>query len=231
MIAMLALGGAVAPVAAYEDDDLPVEDTLEVDEEREHSQILITAAEEGDLDVTVDDDAGEEVHSETFEDIEEHETVAVDVSDADTEEFDVTVDETHPHSMTLVYTGEEYTVEVDEDDTASQVFAEFDSMTDISVTVEAEDEDEETVTVVDETHEHVHIGDDEDVGAAELDVDGEYDEYTLLIEHDEEPTETGYLTSVGGGAFAGDGDYVVEALILAAALITVVGFVASMRED
>ena len=234
MVAMLAIGGAVAPAAAYEDDELPVSDTLVVDDEEEHSQILVTAAEDGDLDVTVDDADGNEVYSDTHEDIDEHETIAIDVSDEDTTEFEVTVDETHPHSMTLVYEGEEYTVEVDEDDTAAEVFAEFDEMTDVAITVEAEDEDEETVEVVEEQLVHVHLDDDDEVGAAELDVDGEYDEYHLVIEHDvdAEPTETGYLTGDDGGAVSYDDEDIGVTHVVAFVVIAgFVGFlIAGLRE-
>lgn len=233
MVAMLAVGGAVAPAAAYEDEDLPVEDTLEVDSDEEHTQILITAAEDGDLDVTVEDDEGSEVYSDTHEDLDEHETIGIDVSDEDSDEFVVEVDETHPHSMTPVYEGEEYEVEVDEDDTAAEVFAEFDEMTDVAITVEAEDEDEETVEVVEETLEHVHVEDDDEVGAAELDVDGDHDTYTLVIEHDAdlEPEETGYLTGDAGGISVDGDDFGVMHVVGFVVVVLFAGtLVGAMRE-
>ena len=197
---IVGVGFVAMPAMAYDDEELPVEDTFELDGDEDLSQVLVTADEEGeDMTVIVEAEDGTELESETVDEVDELETIGVDLSDhAEEGEINVTVENVQPHSITPVYTAENYTVEVDDGETASEVFAEFNEMTDVAIAVDGIDEDGEATEVHEQSLEHVHLDEDDDLGAVEVGVDGEYDEYELHIEHyDDDPEETGYTTDSG----------------------------------
>jgi len=200
LVMVVGVGMVAMPAMAYDSEELPVEDTFELDGDEDLSQVLVTADEEGeDMTVTVEDDEGTELESETIDEVDELETVGVDLSEhAEEGEITVTVENVQPHSITPVYDAENYTVEVDDDETASEVFAEFDEMTDVAIAVDGIDEDGDATEVHEQTLEHIHLDDDDELGAVEVEVDGEYDEYELHVEHyDDAPEETGYTTDSG----------------------------------